>query len=99
VSAVIDGVQRMDTRIEDLLAYSRVDAASLASDPVDLGTAIGRCLVTLAPEIDRRQAEVIVDTLPTIVSDVSLIERLLLNLLSNALKFIAPKSRPRISVW
>jgi diguanylate cyclase (GGDEF)-like protein len=99
VTAIIDGVQRMDTLIEDLLAYSRVDAASLASDPVDLEAAIGRCLVTLAPEIDRRGAEVIVDTLPTIVSDASLIERLLLNLLSNALKFIAPHTRPRISVW
>jgi diguanylate cyclase (GGDEF)-like protein len=99
VTAIIDGVQRMDTLIEDLLAYSRVDAASLATDPVDLEAAIGRCLVTLAPEIDRRHAEVIVDSLPTIVSDVSLIERLLLNLLSNALKFIAPHTRPRISVW
>jgi diguanylate cyclase (GGDEF)-like protein len=99
VTAIIDGVQRMDTLIEDLLAYSRVDAASLASDPVDLEAAIGRCLVTLAPEIDRRHGEVVVDTLPTIVSDVNLIERLLLNLLSNALKFIAPQTRPRISVW
>ena len=99
VAAIVDGVQRMDTLIEDLLAYSRVDAASRASDPVDLGAAIGRCLVTLAPEIDRRRAEVIVDTLPTIVSDTTLIERLLLNLLANALKFVAPNTRPRVSVW
>ncbi len=92
--------QRMDVLIEDLLAYSRLSRAELELKPIDLDLLIAEIIAQLEPEIHQRQAQIIVVSplLPAIAHRVTLVQ-VLINLLMNAIKFVAPGVQPQIKIW
>jgi light-regulated signal transduction histidine kinase (bacteriophytochrome) len=83
----VDGVQRMQRLIDDLLRFSRVGRAEAARDAVDLATLVPQVLEGLRDAIDRSAADVQVDALPVVLGDGPQLAQLFQNLLSNALKF------------
>ena len=92
--------QRMDVLIEDLLAYSRLSRAELELKPIDLDLLIAEIIAQLESEIRQRQAQIIVVSplLPAIAHRVTLVQ-VLINLLMNAIKFVAPGVQPQIKIW
>lgn len=92
---ITDGVQRMQTLIQDLLAYSRVSSQGAAFLPADCNQIIVRVLENLQASIESQRAEVTVDPLPMLVADATQLGQLFQNLLGNALKFHG-KAPPRI---
>ncbi len=96
LDGAMSGARRMQAFIRDLLAYSQA-GTELASDVVDLDAAMRSVLAGLRGAISGSGAEVIVDPLPPAVGDRRAVERILQNLLSNALKFRAA-GPPRIRV-
>ncbi len=97
---LIASTRRMDTLIRDLLTYSRLTRAELMLQPVNLSTLLKDLVRASAAEIAERDAEIIIiEPLPTVRANrVSLLQALD-NLLSNALKFVAPGVRPRVQLW
>lgn len=89
---------RMQTLIDDLLAYSRVATRDFRLAEVDLSAVCKEVLVDLEDRIESTQALIDVGPLPTITADPLQMRQLLQNLLANALKFIKPDVRPEISV-
>jgi PAS domain S-box-containing protein len=81
------GVDQMQTLIDDLLAYSRVARDVDADDTADAAAALEAARSALAPTIARCGARVQVGDLPTVRSSNSELTQLFQNLLSNALKF------------
>ena len=84
--------QRLLTLIEDLLTLSRVESAELGIDrvPCDLRTAVSGAFDAMAPILSTRQLEVNLTVPPTPVTchgDLAQLERMTLNLLTNAVKF------------
>jgi len=96
LDGAMSGARRMQAFIRDLLAYSQA-GTELASDLVDLDAAMRSVLAGLGGAISGSGAEVTVDPLPPVVGDRRAVERILQNLLSNALKFRAA-GPPRIRV-
>ena len=96
VHFAVDGAQRMRQLILDLLEYARVGQATEPA-PTPLDAALDRVLRSLRAAIEESGAEVTRDPLPTVVADAGQVERLLLNLIGNALKFKG-KDPPRIHV-
>ena len=89
---------RMRTLINDLLAFSRVIRSSEPFVPVDLGAVTREVLGDLEVRIEKRHAEVQVEVLPTIDADPMQMRQLMLNLISNALKFQPPEGTPRVEI-
>jgi light-regulated signal transduction histidine kinase (bacteriophytochrome) len=89
---------RMQTLIDDLLAYSRVSTQGKLFTSVDLGKVCSEVIGDLETRIDTMQAQVHVSTLPTITADATQMRQLLQNLIGNALKFQVPGRRPEVSV-
>ncbi|MBD3176806.1 MAG: PAS domain-containing protein [Armatimonadia bacterium] len=83
----VDGAFRMAEMINGLLAYSRAGTQPLTLGPVDLGGALEHVLQDLQPLIDETEANVVVGDMPVVRGEERLLEQLLQNLLSNALKF------------
>jgi PAS domain S-box-containing protein len=89
---------RMRTLINDLLAFSRVIRSSEPFVPVDLGVITKEVLGDLEVRIEKSGAKIELQQLPTIEADPMQLRQLMLNLLSNALKFQAPGATPEIKI-
>lgn len=89
---------RMQTLINDLLAFSRVIRSSQPFVPVDLGAVTKEVLNDLEVRIEKNKASVEVGELPTIDADPLQIRQLMQNLLSNALKFQPPDAKPVVKI-
>ena len=89
LSFVIDGAQRMQTMIDDLLAYSRITTKAKPFQSVDPNTVIDNLKnFELAAALDETKGSIYVpEPLPAIYGDPSQIHQLLQNLISNGLKF------------
>ncbi|MHB9130233.1 MAG: PAS domain-containing sensor histidine kinase [Armatimonadota bacterium] len=90
VSAIRRSVQRMTVMIEDLVDAARLEGGQLALDqqPVALQRYLADLLHRIAAtmEVERIRLDVAAD-LPQVFVDYNRLERIMLNLLSNALKY------------
>lgn len=99
IDYAVDGANRMQNLIEDLLAYSRVGGQELKRTPVPLDDVVARVRKALDQTINETEASIEHDPLPVVWGDRSQIEQLLQNLVANALKFRRPDARPSVRVF
>lgn len=89
---------RMQTLINDLLAYSRVTAMSEPFERVDLSAIAQEVLSDLELRIEQSGGTVDLGPLPQIEADPAQMRQLFLNLIGNALKFQKPGIPPSVSI-
>jgi PAS domain S-box-containing protein len=87
IGYAVDGAARMQTLIQDLLAYSRVSRANGAVTPIDCTGVLAQVQANLSTTIAEAGATVTADALPTLLADPGQIGQLFQNLISNAIKF------------
>jgi signal transduction histidine kinase len=92
-----EGALRMQTLIQDLLAFSRVGRSGVACGRVDCDAAMEEVVLSLGPAIQESGAMVTHGQLPAVWADRSQMTQLLQNLVGNAIKFRG-KEPPAISV-
>ncbi len=83
----VDGANRMQTLINDLLAYSRVGTRGKELAPTDTARVFDAARDNLMKAIEESSAEVTSDNLPTVMGDESQLVQLFQNLIGNAIKF------------
>jgi signal transduction histidine kinase len=87
VGFAVDGAERMQKLINDLLMYSRVGTRGKEPAPVDLEKVIAAVEQNLKIAIGESAGTVTHDPLPTVMGDDVQMIQLLQNLIGNALKF------------
>jgi light-regulated signal transduction histidine kinase (bacteriophytochrome) len=97
IQYAVEGVERMETLIKDLLTYSRVNTHGKELTPTDAGVAFNAALGNLHALIVETAAEISCGELPTVRADASQLIQLFQNLLGNALKFRG-EAPPKIEV-
>jgi PAS domain S-box-containing protein len=97
IGYAVDGANRMQSLIEDLLAYSRVGTRAKGFGPVDCTAVLDQALANLKVAIEKSGAVVTHDPLPSVVHDNLLLVQLFQNLIGNAIKFQV-ETPPRIHV-
>ena len=97
IRLAVDGANRMQELILDLLSYSRVGWRGHQVEETDCNTVISTVLSDLAAGLQQCQAEVHFLPLPTVLADRTELSQLFQNLLTNAIKFRGPEV-PRIRV-
>ncbi|MFJ6217086.1 ATP-binding protein [Streptomyces sp. NPDC092296] len=98
IAFAVDGANRMQTLIHDLLAFSRVGRVHNQHTTVDLEETLTATLDALSVAIEEAGAEVTHDPLPTVAGDGTQLGMLWQNLLSNAVKFRSPERPLRIRI-
>ena len=84
---IMDGVQRMQRLIEDLLAYSRLGRISTEMEVIKTSELVRDVLSDLSNSIQENHASIRVDELPEIIGHATQIGQLFQNIISNAIKF------------
>lgn len=98
INYAVDGVVRMKTLINDLLAYSRVNTKDTQLEDVDCSKVVEQNIKNLAASIEETGAEINVEILPTVKANQMQINQLFQNLISNAIKFRKPDVKPVINI-
>ena len=94
----IDGAERMQRLITDLLEYSRVGTQGRELEPVNCSRIMDSVLGSLNEAIKSQKAKVDCSPLPIVNGDEAQLARLFQNLIGNALKFTGDTD-PRIQIW
>jgi signal transduction histidine kinase len=98
IAYAVDGVERMQRMIDDLLLYARAGTTDLRLQRIAAGEIVAAALHDLGTAVAERGAVVEVDELPTLQGDPGQLQRVFQNLLGNAIKFTAPGVAPRVTV-
>lgn len=98
-AAISAGARRMNTMIQDLVDSARQESGQLRLNrkPVNLTDEVRRVKASMGTSDDIERIEVEMDKdLPTVSADPDRLERIMVNLLTNALKYSKPGSKIRV---
>jgi PAS domain S-box-containing protein len=98
IGYAVDGVNRMQRLIDDLLAYSRAGTSEYRFGPVDVGELVRDTLVGMQATVTDSGATVEVGDLPEVWGDEGQLRQLFQNLIGNGIKFRRPEEPPRVEV-
>ena len=97
IGYAVDGAQRMQRLIRDLLAYARVSSQAKPLAPTDSGEALAAVLRGMQTAISGSHAQIVYPDLPLIMADQGQLEQVFQNLINNAIKFRGQRE-PRIEI-
>ena len=91
INTIQMNAQKMERLIKDLLLFSRSGRQEITSVKIDMMNLIGIVMDGLEPLSEGRTIKFEIKTLPQTHGDIGLMKQVLINLLSNALKFTQTK--------
>jgi chemotaxis family two-component system sensor kinase Cph1 len=97
ITFAVEGVSLMQTLIDDVLAYSRVDMQGIEFELTEVEKPLSQALANLRTRIAESGAIISHDPLPTLLADNTQLMQLFQNLIGNAIKFRSEKT-PEIHV-
>ncbi|MEM6841670.1 MAG: ATP-binding protein [Bacteroidota bacterium] len=95
---IVDGTSRMQTLINDILVFSRLERKGEHFVKVDLSRTLLEAESSISLSIRQTNAKITHDPLPTVVGDKGQLQQLFQNLLSNALKYQQPETVPEVHI-
>jgi light-regulated signal transduction histidine kinase (bacteriophytochrome) len=96
ITFIVGAARRMQTLIDDLLAFSRIGTRGNPLAPVDYEEILQTAKTNVDAAMTESGAIITHDPLPTLLADRVQLTQLLQNLFSNAIKFRRPEEAPRI---
>ena len=96
VRIIADSARQMGGLIDELLVFSRMGRTAMQVTTVDIGQLVEMTIRGLQWEREGRQIEWIVDPLPSVSGDPSMLKLVLENLLGNAIKYTRPREKAEI---
>ena len=99
IQRITSAAARMDKLIQDVLQYSRLARSELRLGPVDVQTLL-RGIIDSYPNFQPPDVEIEIEgTLPRVLGNEAALTQCFSNLLGNAIKFVAPGTRPHVRIW
>lgn len=94
----VDGAQRMQQMIKDLLDYSRIQRKGNPFAPTDLRQCFDIAMANLQIAVEESGAQVTAGALPVVPGDAGQLVRLLQNLIGNAIKYRRADVAPKVHI-
>jgi signal transduction histidine kinase len=98
IEYAVDGANRMQKLINDLLDYSRISSRGKEFTDIDTSQILSQTVLNLQERINETTASITNDDLPGVKADESQILRVFQNLIQNALKFNKKSEVPKIHI-
>lgn len=97
INRTVQSVYNMQSLIDGLLTFSRLESRSIHLEPVAMHKAYGEAVEMLSAAIHESNAQIKCDYLPAVQADRTLVVHLLQNLIMNGIKYCGTDS-PRIHI-
>ncbi len=97
IAFAVDGAQRMQRLINDLLAFSRIGRVAATTD-VDLARVASGVAAQHQPQVEAAGGAITWTGLPTVRGEEALLQALLGNLVGNSVKFAREGTPPRVEL-
>ncbi len=97
IEFAVDGANRMQRLIQDLLTYSRVTSKDAPSVPISCEAALREALNNLRVTTEESNAQITSDPMPTVLAAENHMIQLFQNLIGNAIKFRSEEA-PKIHI-
>lgn len=97
IDYAVDGVERMQALINDLLQYSRVSTQKTKLTPINCSDIVDQVCRMLQKSIEENDAKITRNKLPTINGNATQLNQLFQNLITNAIKF-RDKTNPSVRI-
>jgi len=97
IGYVVDGAKRMQSQINDLLAYSQINTQGNSFEATNCSDIFETALTNLSGIIEEKGATVTRESLPTLPADASQLVSVFQNLIGNGIKYHGDEP-PRINV-
>jgi PAS domain S-box-containing protein len=98
MTMILESAKRMGDLIDNLLAFSRMGRVEAQMTLVDLDQLVKEVVGEVRQETDGRDIVWRIDSLPTCYGDRSMLRIVLVNLVSNAVKFTRQRARAEIEI-
>jgi len=98
LQVITQAAQRMGNLIDDLLSFSRMGRADLMKIRVDFDKLVRDIVKELSEDVKDREIQWEIAQLPEVVGDSAMLRQVVVNLVSNAIKFTRPRPLARIEV-
>jgi PAS domain S-box-containing protein len=98
LQTISDSAKQMGRLIDDLLAFSRTARAELSKTRFSLADLVEAAVRDLRLEVGNRQVEWIIGPLPEVEADPALLRQVVINLVSNALKYTRTRPKAKIEM-
>jgi PAS domain S-box-containing protein len=98
LTTISDAAKRMGDLIDDLLAFSRLGRASLQKTEVNLDELVREALGEFQEDMKLRKIAWNIHPLPPVQADRALLRMVLVNLVSNAVKFTGARAEAKIEI-
>ncbi len=98
IGFIVEGGNRMQALILDLLQLSRVETKARPLEPTDAGEVVARALRLMETSVREAGATIEVGELPRVMADAAQLEQVFVNLVGNALKYRRPDVPPAIRI-
>jgi light-regulated signal transduction histidine kinase (bacteriophytochrome) len=98
LTTISEAARRMGKLIDDLLAFSRLGHTEIKKSEINLGQLVQDTLLDFQEDVKERNIAWEIDPLPAVLADNSLLRLVLVNLISNAVKFTGPRAQAKIKI-
>lgn len=99
IGKIHDNIRMMDCLIEDLLSFSRMARQPLTKTRIDMNSLAHDVVREMRNAYPLTRFQVTIEDLPPVLGDPALIRQLLVNLISNSMKFSQKRVEPVISLY
>lgn len=95
---VIENSVKMGSLIDSLLLLSKLGKKDMRKNPINMNELVNKILEEFQEDLKKGKLELKVKDLPPIMGDAELLKQVLINLISNAIKYSSKKENPKIEI-